>query len=338
MEKENTKNIIIKGNRIDFSSLTLRQKIAQMIIVRGDPFVNFDFCKLNIGGIRLHWQNSKEDYKNLIDKYQSKSKIRLFAAADLEGSYSSKGIFGNWNPFHSFRKFPSFAEIKDKKEAYEIGIEHGKLLKEMGFNMNFAPVAEFKDKSYGGRAFSGSKEKIKEKLKNYIKGLQKNVFGTCKHYPGRGMIKNTHLRRDKQVISRDDLELFEVCFKNKITNVMIGHQIAKGELDSKGKPSSVSSDVIDSLKDLGFKGLVISDEINMLGLKSFYVFNKRKLYRDLINSGENIILDFLPGMRSLYKTILKVEEDVKNGKIDEGKIDESAKKILKVKGYRLIGK
>lgn len=318
--KENIDNIIIYNNTIQFDSLTLRQKIAQMIVVwEGNDDGNF--VKLNFGGIYPDEQDSEEKYENLIKEYQNNSKIELFFVADLEGA---------WNPFSNFQEFPKFSEITTKEEAYNVGLAHGKILKRIGFNLNFAPVVEFSDDVYGGRVFQGSKEEIKEKSSFYIQGLQENVAGTCKHYPGKGMINNLHIGKDEQVISKEDLELFDICFENNISAIMIGHQIVKGELDSNGKSASVSEEIISNIKT---NQLIISDEINMRGLKSFYLFNKKALYRDLINSGENLILDFKLTPNSAYKLLDKLEKLVRDGKIDENKINQSVKKILIAKGY-----
>jgi len=324
IEKENTSNIQIENHMVYLNSLTLRQKIAQMIIVRGND-VNVELTDLNVGGIFLDRQESEEDYKDLIEKYQKDSDITLFVSTDLEGA---------WNPFSGFNSFLSFSEVNTSKEAYQIGLRHGELLNDMGFNLNFAPVAEFADESYGGRVFLGSDVEIEEKLEFYIQGLQENVLGTCKHYPGKGMIKNLHYRQDRQEITEKDLILFETCFRNNVSSVMIGHQVVEGVFDSGGKPSSVSREVIDELND--FDGLIISDEVNMRGLKNFYLFNKPKMYKDLINSGENVILDFKLNLGSLYKLVVELEEMVKRGEISEERIDESVKKILKVKRYEVI--
>lgn len=321
----NTDNIILKENKIDLNSMTLKQKIAQMIVVRGDK-EDLDFTKLNIGGIFLDRQDSKEDYKNLIQKYQDNSKIKLLVSTDLEGA---------WTPFsnpESHQIFPKFSEIKTSQEAKEVGLRHGELLKEIGFNINFAPVAEYSDKVYGGRTFSGSKEEIAEKIKEYIIGLQKNVLGTCKHYPGNSMEKNLHHETDEQLISKDDLYLFEICQENNISSIMVSHQIATGELNSNGKPSTVSSKVISTINN---STLIIADEINMKGLKNFYP-DKTKLYIDLINSGENLILDFDLNSKELYNLIEKIELEIKKGKIDKNKIDNSVRKILKLKGYEVV--
>jgi len=321
-------NISTKNNTIDIDSLTTKQKLAQMIIVRGDKFEK-DFLDLSVGGIFLDNQNSLNNYTRLINKYQKNSNIKLFVATDFEGA---------WSPFSktnlSKKDFPKFSDIKTPKEAYKIGLKQGELLKELGFNINFAPVAEFDDKAYGGRVFTGTKENVRKKLKNYIKGLQKNVLGTCKHYPGKGMIKNTHFRPDKQNITKKDLELFEICFKNNVSSVMIGHQKVYGEISSDGKPSTVSKKVIESVPDENV--LIITDEINMWGLKFYYIFQKKQLYRDLINSGNNIILDFKITPSELNKLSNKLEKDVEKGLIDENKLDKSVIKILNKKSYEVV--
>ncbi len=324
---EFTENIIVNNKIIHFDTLNLKQKIAQMIIARGDLEDNAVMGLMNLGGIFLDKQKSEESYKNLIRNYQDKSHIELFTVTDMEGDI---------NPFKRFRQFKKFSEIETRGEAYNEGFEHGKLLKKLGFNLNFSPAAEIVDECYGGRAFLGTKWEIKEKLKGYIKGLQKNVQGVCKHYPGKGMIRNLYFIKDKEEITGDDLDLFNTCFSNSIGGVMVGHQMVHGAVDSLGKPACVSKQVVMGIEKHGrFDGLIVSDEINMLGLKSFYFFNKRKLYKDLINSGMNVILDFRLTPVSLYKLIEDLVEDVKHGKIHRENIDNSVRKILVAKGYRL---
>ena len=325
ISKSNTENIIIEGKTINFSSLTLEQKIAQMIMVRGDE-KDLNFDKLNVGGIFLDEQDTEKQYSELIKEYQENSKIKLLVATDMEGA---------WTPFHNTEPdqvFPAFSDIETYYEAEEIGFEEGELLRKIGFNLNLAPVAEYSDEVYGGRTFSGSEEEIADKIASYIKGLQKNVLGTCKHYPGKSMKKNLHYVSDEQEISKEDLYLFDVCIKNNISSIMVSHQVVRGELDSKGKPSTVSEEVISTIDN---SVLIIADEINMKGLSNFYR-DKTEIYADLINSGENIILDFKLNSYELNKLIRELKKEVERGNIDEQNIDESVKKILTIKGYELI--
>ncbi len=315
-------NIVVEGNLIKFDSLTLKQKIAQMVMVRGDG-KDYGFNDLMIGGIFLDRQESEENYEEVIKNFQKDAKISLIVATDLEGA---------WNPFEGYLDFPSFVEINSSEEANIVGFEHGKVLNEIGFNLNFAPVAEYSDGVYGGRTFSGSNEEIADKVGAYILGLQLNVKGVCKHYPGNSMEKNLHEVSDQQVISEKDLYLFDVCLENNISAIMIGHQIATGILDSRGEPSTVSQEVVSGVKD---SVLVISDEINMAGLGDFYS-EKVELYGDLINAGENLILDFDLNVDDAGNLIEEIEKRVGEGFIEMGKIDESVKKILTFKRYKIV--
>lgn len=317
-------NVRIKNKTIQLDSLTIRQKLAQMIMVRADK-EELLFNNLGIGGIFLDKQGNVEDYTKVIKTYQDDAKIKLLVATDMEGS---------WTPFKNpppELDFPYFSEIKNKEQAYDVGLEHGKILKKMGFNLNFAPIAEYSDKAYGGRVFNGSEKEIKEKLEGYIEGLQKNVMGTCKHFPGKSMLKNLHRTSNKQEIKKRDLELFDLCVKNNISAVMVSHVIATGEVDSRGKPSTVSKEVIDNLDD---DVLVIADEISMKGLKKFYP-DKSQLYVDMINSGENFILDFYMSPVDIYELIEELEKKIGAGDIDIKQVDNSVKKILLRKGYRV---
>jgi len=215
----------IKDN-IDLNNLTLKQKIAQMFIIQGNE-KNLDLTEFNVGGIILGEFKTKEDYKKLISEYNNKSKIKLFVSADLEGY---------WNPFHNFAKFPNADEIKTKEEAYELGKEHGEILKELGFNLNFAPVAEIKDNVWKHRAFLGNTSEISGKINYYVKGLQEQgILATLKHYPGGSLnIKDPHLQIVKSEISQEQMEVFNSVLTNT-SSIMIGHAIDSGEINSNGK-------------------------------------------------------------------------------------------------------
>ena len=324
ISRMNNENILIEGNKVDLDSMTLRQKIAQMIMVRGDE-KDLRFNNLNVGGIFLDRQGTEERYKKLINDYQSNSKIKLLVATDLEGA---------WSPFYNSPESqlsPYFSEVETIQEANEIGIEHGEILKEIGFNLNFAPVSELKDDVYGGRTFAGTNEEIENKIEAYIGGLQKNVLGTCKHYPGKALEENLHYQKDTVTITKEDLDLFDICLENNISAIMISHQIAEGELNSNGKPSSVSKEVISSIDE---PVLIVADEINMRALKDFYP-ERKIMYIDLINAGENLILDFQLSSFETYRLIKNIEKEVDKGSMDEKLIDESVRRVLIAKGYEV---
>jgi beta-N-acetylhexosaminidase len=312
---------------INLSQMPLEEKIAQMVMIRGDKF-DSRFAELKVGGIFLTQQKTEEDYKNLIGQYQSASKIKLLVATDLEGY---------WNPF-PFYQGKIFSEVKTKEEAYNLGKEHAELLKKLGFNIDFSPISEEKNSVWPGRSFSGPHEEVKEKISFYIKGLQgQGIMATAKHYPGGSMIKDPHKFKVRAKIEESDLDLFNEAINSNVSAVMVGHAIVSGAINSNGKQSTVSKEVISTLKE-NFSGLIVTDAISMLGLKFSYLFSSNKLYVDLVKSGNDIILDIslkFSNYRRVKNGINAIENAVKSGEIPEERIDESVKKILEKKGYRV---
>lgn len=323
----------VKATSINISELSVEEKIGQMVIVKPGKY-DQRFIDMGIGGILLYGKNSKEEYKSLIGKYQNNSRIKLFVSANMEGY---------WNPFSDFYSSNNFGEIKDGDGAYELGLEHGKIMKELGFNLDFSPVVEKRNTVWPGRSFTGSDEEINEKIKGYIEGLHnQSIMATAKHYPGGSMIKDPHLWRVKAEVHEDELELFDTAIKNDVDAVMVGHPVVYGALDSNGKPASVSSEVIEPLREK-FDGLIITDAISMWGLRKNYLFRFDKVYIDLINAGNDVIIDealwFSPWTSTpskIKKRISVTAEAVRNGEIPEGRIDESMERILKAKGYEVV--
>ncbi|OYT57009.1 MAG: hypothetical protein B6U68_02435, partial [Candidatus Aenigmarchaeota archaeon ex4484_14] len=201
-------------NTLYLSSLTLKQKIAQMIITYENS-ENVDVLQnMLIGGIYLGAKPTKTDFIDTINNFQNNATIPFFVAVDLEGCE---------NPFENFQKFPTLREIETKEEAYQVGYEEGKLLNELGFNINFAPVLDLTDTIWNCRNFVGTPEEIAEKGANYIKGLQENgIIATSKHYPGKTLsIKDPHRFITYATIDRNDILPFETAIENNVSAIMI---------------------------------------------------------------------------------------------------------------------
>ncbi len=316
-------------NTINISELSLDEKIGQLIFVKPCG-KNVGYLKeLHVGGIFLNNLNSKRDYLDSIDFYQNNSKIKLFVATDMEGY---------WNPFSSFYNSSSFGDINSREEAYNLGKEHGKILNELGFNLDFSPIVETKNIVWPSRTFTGTSEEIKGKISGYIEGLHaENILTTAKHYPGGSLIKNPHLFKYKANISKEELSYFDFAISQNIDFMMVGHPIVYGAIDSKGKQSSVSPEVIGELKKK-FQGVIITDAVTMMGLRISYLFNFKKVYPDLILAGNDIILDTHKnsGYRNLIKRRDELKKAVLEGKVSQDKIDKSVEKILKIKGYQVV--
>ena len=320
-----TNNIIFENNTLKLSSMTLKQKIAQMIIVSGDFQENaIVFQKMSVGGIHIGAKNTKEEVNETVIKF--KSKIPIFVAADLEGCI---------NPFENFQEFPSFKSINSTKEAYLAGYTEGKFLKELGFNINFAPVVDMNDTIWHCRSFLGSTKDISNKANAYIKGLTDNgIIATSKHYPGKTLsTQDTHKSVSFATINEDDIIPFEDTISNNVPAIMVSHQIVDGLVNSDSKPAVVSDNVINGLRGK-FTGLVITDEIRMSGIKNYYNDNDKK-YIDLFKADNDIILNFDKDAREIEHMISVVEKAVNKGIINESRIDRSVIRILNAKGIKV---
>lgn len=311
---------------IDLSKIPLKEKIAQMVMVNGGKYNRY-FIKLGVGGIYLGKLNSKEEYKKLIKYYKDNSKIKPLLSVDMEGSY---------NPFENFFSSKSFEEITNGKDSYKLGLSQGRIAKELGFDINFSPVVEIRNNVWPGRSFKGNFIEVKEKIINYINGLKEcGIVATAKHYPGGSMVKDPHKLRYKTKIFKEDLELFDTAIEAGVKAIMVGHPIVSGAIDSKKKQSTISPEIIIPLRKK-FNGLIITDDIHMMGLRWSYLLNFNRVYVDLVKAGNDIILEATPHFtkyKGIKKRIEHLEKAIKKGKISEERINESVKKILEMKGY-----
>jgi len=316
------------SNTLNLSSLTLRQKIAQMIITNGELQNKEILQNLLIGGIYIGSLKSKEEYIKVINEFQRDAIIPFFVTTDLEGCI---------NTLENVQSFPSLNKIKSKEEAYQLGYEHGKLLKELGFNINFAPVLDLTDNIWECRSFSGTAEEIAEKGVYYIKGLQENgIIATAKHYPGKTLYNNDpHHYVTYATIDENDTLPFIFAINNGVKAIMVSWIVVNGTLDSEGKPAACSEKIIKSLREK-FDGLIITDDVSMLGVRDFYKGNLEKMYIDLFKAGNDIIINLKADMNEIIYIIDTIERAVKRGEISENRIDESVIRILKAKGINVV--
>ncbi len=308
---------------IHLDSLSLRQKIAQMIITYGERQNREDLQRMMVGGIYVENASSKEEAETLIGEFQRNASIPFLVAADMEGCK---------NPFEAFYISRQLADINTAEEALNLGIEHGRLLKETGISINFAPVADLRDDIWKCRSFPGTAQEVAEKAGAYITGLQaQGVMATAKHYPGKTLsIKDPHKEVVQATITESDLEPFRKAITAKVSAIMVSHLIVNGSANSEGKPASTSQKLISGLRS-GFPGLIITDEIGMDGLESYYREDRQR-FADVFNSGADIVIYFDKDAGNVEKLITEIEDAVTRGEINESRIDAAAARILKAKG------
>ncbi|MFA6461336.1 MAG: glycoside hydrolase family 3 N-terminal domain-containing protein [Candidatus Woesearchaeota archaeon] len=318
----------IQNKTISLDSLSLEQKIAQMVIVHGSPWNMEAWKKMQIGGIHLFALKDAELYQQTISKHQAGMDIPFMVTVDLEGC---------WNPFSYFRNFTAVSTIKSEEEAFSVGQEEALFLTSMGFTIDFSPVVDLRDDIWKCRSFSGDGDQITKLAQAYIKGLQsEGITATVKHYPGKTLIgRDPHKSIVAADISGADVYPFQLLAQNKeLKGVMVSHVISSGEVNSEGKPAVVSVQALNTLRS-NFSGIIFSDEVNMLGLKDFYS-SIDDLYLDVFSAGNDVIVNFNEDPNEIYHMIQVIKSAVEEGKISSEQIDASVTRILELKGFRVI--
>lgn len=321
----------VQVNRI-FNSLNYSEKIAQMIITstgiggKQVDIVNKLILNKKVGGVIL-MGGSKDLCKSIINKFntvaETNNSIPLLYAIDAEPGLIGKKITGVFN-------FPPQSKIKSINEVDTIASKISVILKELKININFAPVCDISvnKEIISDRSFGNDSKKIIEFSTAFINATQrKNVIATVKHFPGHGnVVGDSH----KEAVYIDgeltELENFKNIINSGVLAVMIGHIAVKNnkEYQTDGVPSTLSRNIVTGLlrNKLGFKGLIVTDALNMGAVVKFDkpAFNSAVAGCDLLLMPTDEI--------KLLKAILS--EANKNPDF-KNQINESIKRIIKVK-------
>jgi len=335
----------------------LRKKIGQMIIIgfRGVEInQNSKIVKiirdLNIGGVALFDYDipSHSFPRNILNPRQTKELIKnlqkyasepLFIGVDVEG-----GKVNRLKPKYGSLKILSAKKLGEidkkevsKKEAEKVAEE----LNSLGFNMDFAPVVDLDINPANpiigklGRAFSSDPQKVVFLSQILIKHLRNhNVIPVAKHFPGHGSSsKDSHLGIADVTNSYQPKELFpykELEKEKMLDAVMVGH-IFNQKIDKK-YPASLSKNFLGKIlrKKIGFKGVIISDDMEMGAITKYYGLKEAVIKS--INAGCDILVfsnnsDLGYDGDLAYKVHQIIFEAVENGEIPMKRIIESSNRI-----------
>lgn len=327
------------------SSMTLREKIAQMIITNSDgfsaPVNSTEYNRLSnliinekIGGVIFFKGNSLQQAE-LSNTLQTLSETPLLISADYERGTKMRLDDGSLFPSNM-----ALGATRNPELAYKMGVQIAKECKAIGVHQNYAPVVDINNNSLNPiinvRSYGEDPDLVSSMSEKFIKGIQDwNVIATAKHFPGHGDT-DIDSHSDLPVLNfskdrLDNLELipFKNAIKNNVMSVMIAH-LSLPSLDSEPNvPASLSKNIIDGvlINELGFKGLIVTDALNMAGVVKH--FSTKEVALHCVNAGIDLIL--MP--QGETKTINAIEEAVNNGSISVERIEESVRKILNAKTW-----
>lgn len=280
--------------------------------------------------------------KNLTHKLQKLSPQKLFIAIDIEG-----GNVQRINASHGFIDIISANEMgkASPQNTYNIANDLGTRLHELGINVNFAPVLDVatSNNSIIGkqqRAFSTNPDIVTTHAINFANGLSDaNIGFAFKHFPGMGSATtDSHHEIADTTNSFHDYELkpWKTILPNSPNGsmVMVGHTINKNFDDV---PASLSQKTISMVRNMGFDGPVITDDLQMDSITNKYTLKQSVLMA--INAGNDIILF---SNRKHFDSKLgekinaMIVEMVKNGEIKKSRLCESYKRIKKYKKSQIF--
>jgi beta-N-acetylhexosaminidase len=266
-------------------TLSLDQQIAQCIWVAGwsDEGIRHEveltdiIRKYGIGGI-IFFKGTSEKQVELTNFYQNISRVPLLIAMDAE--------WGTGMRLANVEKFPyqmTLGAIKNDTLLYRFGVAVASQFKRLGMQVNLAPVADINinplNPVINYRSFGEKRDKVADKSIQYMKGMQDNgIIATAKHFPGHGDT-NVDSHNDLPVIpySRSRLDSVELYPFRKLIlegtgNIMTAHLSLPSIDSTSGLPSTLSPVIINDIlkRQLGFRGLVISDAMNMKGVTKYF--------------------------------------------------------------------
>jgi beta-N-acetylhexosaminidase len=264
---------------------------------------------------------------------QTRAEIPLFVSIDEEGGRVSR--LGNLGS--GYASAYSIGKTGDPAKARDQAFRMGKELLGLGFNMDFAPVADIwsnpANTVIGDRAYGTSPEEVSPMVAAAVEGFaEAGILSVIKHFPGHGdTAEDSHLERAIFKHDADRLESFEFLpFKAGIDagadGVMVGH-IALPEVTGVNAPADFLPEMmIAALREkLGFNGLIVTDALDMGGITE--EFGSAEAALRAFEAGADILL--LPADPDAAFTA--VLEACKSSEILMARLDDSARRILSAK-------
>jgi len=326
-------------------NMSLEEKIGQMLIT------SFSGTRMtrktrqlietkHIGGFILFSANLKDGLQpsvallNELKTANRNQPVPLFLSVDQEGGRVSRLP-------DAFRKMPpaqTVGQTHDPRLAEQMGVLIAHQLQALGFNMNFAPVLDVAsnpdNKVIGNRSFDANPELVAAMGTAMMDGLRSGgIIPVIKHFPGHGDTSaDSHvelpvLHKTADQLAQQELLPFRHAIQSGAEAVMVAHILFPAiDPDS---PSSLSKAMINGLlrDKLGFEGVVITDDLAMGAIARHYGMAEAAL-RAIEAGGDLVLISDAKAVGEIHARLLN---EVHRGQLSEDRIDESVKRILRLK-------
>ncbi len=331
------------------AGMTLHEKVCQMMFVTPEELTGEDGVTVAgdatrqalenypVGGIVYFAKNleSQDQVKEMIDNSQKYSSIGLFVATDEEG-----GVVNRLMDTVGTTYIGSMYYYKDDGDetAYENAYTIANDMSALGFNLDFAPVADVwsnpDNTVIGERAYSDDYAQAAELVGNAVKGFNDGgVMCTLKHFPGHGdtaedsHYSSAYVHRTKEEIMADEMQPFRSGIEAGAEFVMVGHLIVP---DIDEVPATLSYKIATGIlrDELKFEGVAITDSFEMESIADNYSVDDAVVMS--VKAGMDMILQ----PKDMASAVNSIEQAVVDGELSEDRIDESVRRILTLKESR----
>lgn len=328
--------------------MPIEDKVAGLFLVRPESITGVSTAiqaadgtrtaleKYAVGGVIYFSKNirSEQQLKDMIRNTCSFSKYPLFIAVDEEGGRVSrvaeKGLAAGVD------SAAKIGQTGDAANAYAAGTAIGSYLSDLGFDLNFAPVADLanvensimKERSYGAQA-----SVVMPYVTSMMAGLEEQEVTACvKHFPGLGStVADTHeglavSSRTAEQFRSEEFTVFQSAIDAGVNMIMVGHMAAPS-LTGDHTPASMSSEIVTDIlrEELGFEGVIITDGMEMAAISEYYSSKDAAIMA--LKAGCDMIL--LPDdFAAAYEGVLQA---VRDGVISEERINDSLRRIYRIK-------
>ncbi|MGE5724651.1 MAG: glycoside hydrolase family 3 N-terminal domain-containing protein [Acidobacteriota bacterium] len=334
--------------------MSLEDKVGQLFMVwararflnlNGPEYAQYRqiLQKYHVGGFALTvpaegafvYYNQPYEAAMLVNQLQRESRLPLIFAADFE-----RGVSMRLQGSTVFPHAMAFGAAGNTEYAKQFGAITAEEARAVGVEWNFFPDADVNSNPanpiINTRSFGEDAQEVGKMVTAYIQGAKANgMLTTAKHFPGHGdTATDSHLglakvTGDRQRLNAVELPPFEAAIKAGVDAIMVAHVTVPALEPDPNRVATTSPAIVTGLlkQQLGFKGLVITDALDMGGLTRLYQNDIGRAAVEAFKAGADMLL--IPAdLDASYQAMLKA---VKSGEIPESRVDQSVLKILQAK-------
>lgn len=313
--------------------MTLEEKVGQLFMARVPEQNQIEDIKnYHLGGYLLFDRDmegkGQSEIKQLISNYQEASLTPMFIGSDEEGGTVSR-LSRNQIVSPAFDSPQTLYQKNGWTEIVQEVDRKARIFSELGIQLGMFPDADestdpksfIYDRTIGMDA-AGTSHYVKVNVEEMKK---QKIGSTLKHFPGYGNNRDSHVEivtdtRSLDELRKNDFLPFAEGIKAGADSIMVSHNIVQA-IDG-DRPASISKPVHDLIRnELGFKGVIMTDDMDMAGLANF--ISQEEAGLQALQAGNDLILS------SSYKTqIPYIMEAIKKGEYSEQHLDQSVERLL----------